>query len=225
MAPTSEDFNIRTYELIEQMHEFDLIRADRCISGFGLEARVPFLDHRFIKTYLSIDPTLRMPKHIISDGRDKYLEKYLLRKAAEKSNVLPNTIVFRPKEAFSDGVSSCENSWFKIITNYYNSVYSDEQFITLKDKYTYIQPYTKEMLYYRIMFDEYYSDNVCKVVSCLWLPKWGGQTDPSARLLDVYYNTSVVDDLDKLKIDTENIKLKVKKHTFTIDRENISQYY
>jgi len=80
-APTIEDYKERIYELTEDIIYFDGERVDRCIGGSGLEARMPFGDHRFIKLYMSIDPALRKARN--------GCEKYLLRKAFDGKNIIP----------------------------------------------------------------------------------------------------------------------------------------
>jgi asparagine synthase (glutamine-hydrolysing) len=177
-APTLEDYKERIYELVENIHYFDAERADRCVAMNGLEARTPFGDHRFIKLYLSIDPKLRIHK----DGT----EKYLLRKAFESTNYIPKEVLWRPKEAFSDGVSSVKKSWYTILQQDINKEYSDEDVEKAKEIYEINTPYTKESLYYRERFCKTFSNNVANLVPYFWLPKWGNVKDPSARVLDVY---------------------------------------
>ena len=177
LAPTLEDFKERIHELTEEIIYFDAQRVDRCVAGMGLEARTPFGDHRFIKLYMSIHPHLRMAK----DG----VEKYLLRKAFE--DLLPSDVVWRPKEAFSDGVSSLKKSWYEIIRDEINGLYSDDDVKLAKEKFKYLTPYTKESLHYRLRFNELYTDKFATVLPSFWLPKWGGQKDPSARLLKEVY--------------------------------------
>jgi asparagine synthase (glutamine-hydrolysing) len=178
MAPTIEDFNERIYELVENIHYFDAQRADRCIAMNGLEARTPFADHRFIKLYLSIDPKLRVNR----DG----VEKYLLRKAFSGMDIIPEKVIWRPKEAFSDGVSSIKKSWYSILQEDINIMYTDEDIENAKKIYTHNTPYTKESLHYRKRFCETFDDNVSNVIPYFWLPKWGNVKDPSARVLEVY---------------------------------------
>lgn len=177
-APTIDDYKERIYELVENIHYFDAERADRCIAMNGLEARTPFGDHRFIKLYLSIDPILRVQK----DGR----EKYLLRKAFDSTNYIPTEVLWRPKEAFSDGVSSLKKSWYTILQDDINKEYTNEDLERAKETYKINIPYTNESLYYRQRFCKTYSDNVANVIPYFWLPKWGNVKDPSARVLDVY---------------------------------------
>jgi asparagine synthase (glutamine-hydrolysing) len=182
LAPTTYDFKERIYELVDEIYMYDAQRADRCIAYNGLEARCPFGDHRFIRLYLSIDPELRKPRLV----NGKSIEKYLLRKAFDGSGLLPDSVLWRQKEAFSDGVSSLKKSWYQILQEQINNHYTDEDYEDKRLLYTHLQPYTKESLYYREKFCEYYTDKVSNVIPHFWLPKWGQSKDPSARTLDNY---------------------------------------
>jgi len=177
LAPTLEDFRERINELTDEIIYFDAQRVDRCVAGMGLEARTPFGDSRFIKMYMSIDPALRVARNGV--------EKYLLRKAFE--DMLPHEVVWRPKEAFSDGVSSLKRSWYQIIQDEIDNLYSEEDLKLGREKFTYLTPYTKESLHYRLKFNSIYVHKFAQVLPCFWLPKWGGQKDPSARLLKEVY--------------------------------------
>ena len=92
---------------------FDVLRTDRVTAVHGLEVRAPFLDHAFTSYYLTIPAALRAPK----DG----VEKHLLRSSFSDSDLIPSDILWRPKEAFSDGVSSKKKSWFEILQDYIES--------------------------------------------------------------------------------------------------------
>ena len=179
LAPSVDAFEERIYELVENITYFDSQRADRCIAGNGLEARTPFADNRFIRTYLSIDPCLRMPRNSI--------EKYLLRSAFTGTGLLPDEVLWRPKEAFSDGVSSKKKSWYEIIQEKCNKMYSTEDVNNCS--YLINKPYTPESLYFRTLFEQTYSDNVANVIPYFWLPKWGSYKDPSARTLVGIYKS------------------------------------
>ncbi len=102
-APTPLDSHKENIRLIEDIHRYDVLRADRGVADNGLEARVPFLDKKFINLYLSIDPKLRIPS-MTSFGVK--MEKALLRDSFKDENLLPKQVLYRRKEAFSDGVSS-----------------------------------------------------------------------------------------------------------------------
>ena len=204
-APDPVSLHNETNRLLNEICYFDNLRADRCISSVGLEARVPFSDHYFIKLIQSINPYLRMC--------NENIEKYLLRKAFDTSeNLLPKEILYRSKAAFSDAVSSYENSWHKIIESHVDTLISDTEFINNKDTYTYCTPETKEAYYYRKIYHTYYKHE--KVIPHFWLPKWcGDQKDPSARELgdeiykegsDIYTPKICAESLSKKLNDNEN---------------------
>ena len=121
-APTPEEGDTESRRLLQDLYLYDNLRADRTTAAHGLELRVPFLDKFFTSYYLSLPPEDREPK----DGT----EKYLLRKAFSDTRLIPDEVLWRPKEAFSDGVSSKTKSWHKqlqeriediVSINYYTS--------------------------------------------------------------------------------------------------------
>jgi asparagine synthase (glutamine-hydrolysing) len=185
-APSKEDFHNECLSLINNIHYFDVKRADEGVASNGLEPRVPFLSLEFIKTYLSISVDLRMPT-----GQYAGTEKYLIREAFRDENLIPNDILFRKKEAFSDGVSTMENSWFCILQRKIENEISDEEFEKEKLKYLHNPPHTKEALYYRKIFEKHFGEReiVAKTIPHFWMPKWCGDVkDPSARVLSHYKN-------------------------------------
>jgi asparagine synthase (glutamine-hydrolysing) len=127
-----------------------------------------------------IDPKLRMTT---THG----IEKWLFRESMKW--FIPEVVRNRVKTALSDGVSSKEKSWYQIIQEKLETVYTDKDLDDAQNKYTHLTPYTKEGLYYRELFCKYYgnSDIVAKVIPYYWLPKWTGidskLLDPSARTL------------------------------------------
>ena len=175
-----KDFYIENHKLLTEISYFDVLRSDRSISDNGLEPRVPFLDKEFVKYVMSIPPKYKM------FGND-VIEKKILREAFEHTNLLPREVLFRKKEAFSDGVSSQEKSWFQIIQEHLETQITDEEFTIKQKKYTHNQPHTKEALYYRELFEKHYK-NHSNVIPHFWMPnpKWCNVTDPSARILDNY---------------------------------------
>lgn len=185
-APSSEELHQENIRLLEDIQYYDSLRADRCIAGNGIEARVPFLDNKFVELYLSIDPEIRAPQ--IKDGRK--VEKYLLRKSFdtdyEGRSFLPEQVLWRKKEAFSDGVSSREKSWYQIIQESVEDLYNEKDFEDETVNY-HIKPTSKEALHYRKYFNQYFHYGAAGVIPYYWLPKWSGNiTDPSARVLKVY---------------------------------------
>lgn len=183
-APNECEFDIECRRLVSQIHFFDSLRADRTISSQGLEVRVPFSDALFIESYLSVPPTLRIPT-------SSRIEKFLLRKAFDpistidhsKQSLLPKEVLWRSKEAFSDGVTDEKRSWYLIIQEHVDSIITNTEFETESKKCDHNKPILKETYFYRKIFNQYYH-NFNNVVPYYWMPRWcGKQSDPSARLL------------------------------------------
>jgi asparagine synthase (glutamine-hydrolysing) len=181
LAPNSIDFDKESKKLLNNIHFFDVLRSDRSISVHGLEARTPFLDRNFVDTYLSINPNIR------HHAKNKQCEKYLLRKAFDKDNLLPSKVLWRTKEAFSDGVSSLEKSWFTVLQEHIDiNVFKNNYIVDSQKKhYTHNKPETNEQLYYRNVFDSRFKG--CeKVIPYFWMPNFTDAKDASARTLDIY---------------------------------------
>jgi asparagine synthase (glutamine-hydrolysing) len=113
LAPNAEEAKKDRDRLVQEIHLYDGLRVDRNVSHFGLEARVPFLDEDFVNLYYKIDPTLLIPTV-------ERMEKHLIRRAFEVvwPEVLPKSVLWRKKEAFSDGVSSKEKSWYQMVRSH-----------------------------------------------------------------------------------------------------------
>ena len=175
-----EDFYIENHKLLTEISYFDVLRSDRSISDNGLEPRVPFLDKTFVDYVMSIPSKYKM----FGNG---IIEKKILREAFETMDLLPYEVLFRKKEAFSDGVSSQEKSWFQIIQEHLETQISDKDFITQQQLYNHNTPKTKEALYYRNIFEKYYSGH-SNIIPHFWMPnpKWCDVSDPSARILNNY---------------------------------------
>ena len=174
-SPTDSEFHNECLRLIDDIHYYDSLRSDRCISTNGLEGRVPFADKFFIDYFMSIPIKYRISNNC--------LEKLILRKAFENDNLLPENVLFRPKEAFSDGVTSEKRSWYKIIQEHVDKIITDEEFNLKKNHYENNKPILKESFYYRKIFETNFKgfDNV---IPYFWMPKWSNNiNDPSAREL------------------------------------------
>ena len=190
--PNEKDFHEECLRLLEEIFYYDVLRVDRTIASNGVEARVPFLDPEYVKYYLSIHPSLRVPrKSELLKITDCKIEKALLREAFIDDNLIPMEVLCRKKEAFSDGCSNTDKSWFKIIQNYIDTQITDDEFLIAKTTYTnnnfHNQPQTKEALYYRRIFKDTFGEHNTKVIPHMWLPKWCGDIqEPSARVLSVY---------------------------------------
>ena len=176
-APSPEAFQEEAVKRISEIHMYDVLRADRCISANSLEARVPFGDLDFVSYVMSIDPKLKINTY--NKG------KYLLRHAFE-GDYLPHDILFREKAAFSDAVG---HSMVDHLKEYANNFYSDSEYEEKIKKYDHATPFTKESLLYREIFEKYYPDMSDMVID-FWMPNksWEGcnVNDPSARVLKNY---------------------------------------
>jgi asparagine synthase (glutamine-hydrolysing) len=144
-----------------------------------LEGRVALLDPEFIKAYWNIPAEWRMPRY-------KGIEKWWLRQAFEGTNTIPNDVLWRKKEAFSDGVSGKERSWFEIIQDFIKTQVSEEE-MEASD----IDAPTLEAYYYKKIFIELFGKERLNIIPSYWQPKWTnmnahGYIDPSARVLNVY---------------------------------------
>ena len=173
-APNENEFCAESEKLLNELQYFDVLRADRTISAHGLEIRVPFLDQDFMKYFLSIPTKYRMP----FDG----IEKYHLRKSMEEKKWLPPSVLWRQKDAFSDSVG---NSWRNAIIDYVEKRYTDEDLILAQQIYAnYNPPISKEALWYRNIFNEYYK-NFENILPHYWMPNWQSEElkDPSATCL------------------------------------------
>jgi asparagine synthase (glutamine-hydrolysing) len=162
----------------------------------GLEPRTPFLDKQFVAAYLSIATALRRPRRL-DDGCSPpataaRVEKQLLREAFDDAcdPLLPPDVLWRRKEAFSDGVSAPTRSWYEIVQEKMEALIPGEEGWTAEcARYGAgpTAPFTKESLYYRRLFEAAYGAEAAGAIPYFWLPKWsGGARDPSARTLKVY---------------------------------------
>lgn len=179
-APSDRDFEEETERLLKDIHYFDVLRSDRSISSHGLEPRTPFLDKQFVAVAKQIATCWRRP----SASR---CEKWILRRAFDDGQTLPSEVLWRRKEAFSDGVSSSEKSWYQEIQERVAKLVPEDWTEKAKD-YEYLKPKTAEQFYYRFSFHAAYGQDYAKfAVPYFWMPKWSPETtDPSARTLSVY---------------------------------------
>lgn len=176
-APSPEAFQREAEKRIRELHMYDVLRADRCISANSLEARVPFGDLDFVQYVMSVDPAKKV--NIYGKG------KYLLRHAFE-GDYLPPSILQREKAAFSDAVGHSLVDDLKACAE---RTYGDEWQV-IAERYAYhAKPFTKESLLYREIFEKYYPGQGEMVVD-FWMPnkEWEGCNvdDPSARVLSNY---------------------------------------
>ena len=176
-APSAEAFQKESEKRIEELHMYDVLRADRCISVNSLEARVPFGDLDFVRYVMSIDPERK--RNTYGKG------KYLLRHAFE-GDYLPHDILYREKAAFSDAVG---HSMVDDLKEYAEQYYTQEEYEQKRLQYPHAMPFTKESLLYRELFEKHYPGQAEMIVD-FWMPNkaWQGcdVNDPSARVLSNY---------------------------------------
>ena len=177
-APSAEAFQQESKKRVDELHMYDVLRADRCISVNSMEARVPFGDLDFVRWVMRIDPEKKLNRYNMG--------KYLLRHAFEKDGILPDEILWRQKAAFSDAVG---HSMVDDLKAYAEKVYTEEAFREGCAKYDYCRPFTKESLLYRDLFEKYYPGQA-EMIRDFWMPNpdWEGcrVNDPSARVLSNY---------------------------------------
>jgi len=177
-CPDAEEFDRECRRLLKDIHQFDVLRSDKSIASHGLEPRTPYLDKTFVNAYMSLPAWTRHHKH---HGK---IEKYIIRDIIHKFHptLLPNEVLYRRKEAFSDGVSSMQRSWYQMI----------QEKVPLLDttvKYTYNPPTTGEQQFYRRLFGYYHKD--CDhLIPYFWMPRYVHATDASARTLMQYKETN-----------------------------------
>ena len=176
-APSPAEFQKEAEKRIRELHMYDVLRADRCISVNSLEARVPFGDLDFVSYVMALDPAMKMNTY----GKGKYLLRH-----AFEGDYLPWDILMREKAAFSDAVG---HSMVDDLKEYAEAVYTDEAYEEKRKQYTFAQPFTKESLLYRELFETFYPGQA-EMVADFWMPNkaWEGcnVTDPSARVLANY---------------------------------------
>ena len=180
-APNEMEFQKETVSLVSSVHMFDCLRANKCCMAHSLEVRVPFTDPNYVDCILHIDPALKMfgPQ----TGR---MEKQVLRDAF--CGYLPDDILYRKKEQFSDGVSGFtdKDNLIDSIKNHVDCIYTQEQYEVQRQLYTHNRPDTKEKLWYRQLFCRRFNDNNYKNTSEFtvkeWKPKWCANQDPSGRV-------------------------------------------
>jgi asparagine synthase (glutamine-hydrolysing) len=186
-CPDDIEFDKEIRRLLKDIHIFDVLRSDKSISSHGLEPRTPFLDRSFANFVLSIPPYIR---NHLNYKKKKGIEKYILRRSFAECNfkncdgqqLLPDIILWRKKEAFSDGVSGHGRSLYQIlqdkIATRMNALEQNKEII-------YTPGIELEKKYYKLIFDNAYP-NCSHLLPYFWMPKYTTATDPSARTLQFY---------------------------------------
>ncbi|MDG1386119.1 MAG: asparagine synthase B [Flavobacteriaceae bacterium] len=181
-APTPKDFHEETVRKLDKLHQYDCLRANKSLAAWGIEGRVPFLDKEFMDVAMRINPSDKM---ITSDR----MEKWVIRKAFEQ--YLPESVAWRQKEQFSDGVGY---DWIDTLKEVVEDNVSDEQMKNAHHKFPIQTPQNKEEFYYRSIFEEHYPSDTAALcvpsvpsVACStpialeWDEAFKNMNDPSGR--------------------------------------------
>ena len=192
-APNAKDFHEELVKRVKNLHTADCLRANKSTMAWGLEARVPFLDKKFLEVSMNIDAKHKMfskgaDQAVDADGRP-IMEKYVLRKAFDCSPdgkaYLPDSILWRQKEQFSDGVGY---SWIDGMKDHAAAVVSDEQFAKRAERFPESTPDTKEAYWIRDIFESHFPSKAAASTAVRWVPKqeWGVSSDPSGRAVSIH---------------------------------------
>jgi len=190
-APNSKEFHEETVRKLEKLHQYDCLRANKSLAAWGIEGRVPFLDKEFIETAMNINPEDKM----IKNGR---IEKWVLREAFK--DYLPESVLWRQKEQFSDGVGY---SWIDSLKELVSNEVSDEDIEKASEIFPVNTPLNKEEYYYRTIFQEHFSSEAaaksvpsvpsvaCSTPQALeWDESFKNVNDPSGRSVSNIHNES-----------------------------------
>ncbi|SUJ24125.1 Asparagine synthetase B [glutamine-hydrolyzing] [Sphingobacterium spiritivorum] len=190
-APNAQEFHEETVRKLKKLYLYDCLRANKSLAAWGVEGRVPFLDKEFIDVAMTINPKDKM----IKDGR---MEKWVVRKAFE--DYLPESIAWRQKEQFSDGVGY---SWIDTLKAQAEEKVSDSEFATAADRFPVNIPKNKEEFLYRTIFESHFPSEAAsktvpsvKSVACstpealAWDASFQNLNDPSGRAVAAVHNES-----------------------------------
>ncbi len=181
-APNAEEFHEETVRKLDKLHQYDCLRANKSLAAWGIEGRVPFLDKEFIEIAMRLNPKDKM---ITSDR----MEKWVLRKAFE--SYLPESVAWRQKEQFSDGVGY---SWIDTLKDLVEKEVTDEQMENAHFRFPAQTPQNKEEFYYRTIFESHFPSEAAALsvpsvpsvacstpVALAWDKAFQNQNDPSGR--------------------------------------------
>jgi asparagine synthase (glutamine-hydrolysing) len=184
-APDDAAFETETDRLLREIHQYDVLRSERSMAAHGLESRSPFLDRQFVSVARGLPTDVLRP-------RPGVVEKAILRTAFSETGLLPEKVLWRRKEAFSDGISRAEKSWFEMARAEGERLAGKAGWKEKAATYTVNPPPTAEALWYRELFHEAYPEAAAAAAApAMWMPRFvAGATDPSARTLNLYTTSS-----------------------------------
>ena len=190
-APNAKEFHDETVRKLDKLHQYDCLRANKSLAAWGIEGRVPFLDKKFIDVAMGINPEDKM----IKNGR---IEKWVLREAFK--DYLPESVLWRQKEQFSDGVGY---SWIDSLKELVSNVVSDSDFENASKIFPINPPQNKEEFYYRSIFKDHFPSAAaaksvpsvpsvaCSTPQALeWDEAFKNMNDPSGRSISNIHNES-----------------------------------
>ncbi|MDA8559161.1 asparagine synthase B [Flavobacteriaceae bacterium] len=190
-APDSKEFHEETVRKLDKLYQYDCLRANKSLAAWGIEGRVPFLDKEFIDIAMRINPKDKMIN-------SEKMEKWVLRKSFEQ--YLPESVAWRQKEQFSDGVGY---DWIDSLKDLVNEKVTDEMFKNAKFTFPFQTPMSKEEYYYRSIFEEHYPSETSATtvpsvpsVACStpialeWDKTFKNLNDPSGRSVSNVHNDS-----------------------------------
>ncbi len=174
-APSYEQFQKETIRRVKRLSTSDCLRADKSTMAHGLEVRVPFLDKEFLDVAMKIDP-----KHKQGSKEKGIIEKTPIRKAFDDKDdpYLPDSVLWRQKEQFSDGVGY---NWRDELIAHVEAQISDEDFTNALERFPHNTPRTKEEYYYRTVFEKHFPQEPSIKTVLQWIPKWQENSDSSGR--------------------------------------------
>merc|ERR1719401_3331829 len=164
-APNAKEFHEENVRKVGQLHLYDCLRANKAMMAWGVEARVPFLDRRFMETAMSFNTQMKM---CVDEAGQKRVEKWVLRKAfdePEPRSYLPASVLWRQKEQFSDGVGY---SWIDAIKDHADRMVTDQQLRTAEHRFPVKTPRTKEAYYFRQLFASHFGENTAAAGTVGW---------------------------------------------------------
>lgn len=186
-APSARAFHEETVRKLSRLYQYDCLRANKSLAAWGVEGRVPFLDKEFLDVAMRLNPAAKM-----CPGTT--IEKRIVRQAF--ADMLPESVAWRQKEQFSDGVGY---SWIDTLKSMTEQAVTDEQMAQAAERFPINTPRNKEEYYYRSIFAEYFpSDSAAKSVPSVpsvacstaealaWDAAFKNQNDPSGRAVDVH---------------------------------------
>ncbi len=199
-APSAEEFHKETVRKLSKLHQYDCLRANKSLSAWGVEGRVPFLDKEFLDVAMRTNPKAKMCSILPGSDPKASMEKRIVREAFE--DMLPEEVAWRQKEQFSDGVGY---SWIDTLKKITSEAVTDEQMAHAAERFPINTPLCKEEYYYRSIFEEHFPSEsaarsvpheasvACSTAVALeWDEAWKNMNDPSGRAVSGVHENALV---------------------------------